>query len=89
MNEQIQRAAQACGCEEARQYLCEFLDSEMPEVDLARLRAHIETCKQCLDALESEQSLRVVLRRSCAEVAPASLRMRVLAELTVLRRSQP
>ena len=88
MNEEIARAAQACGCAEARQYLCEFLDSEMPATDLDRLRAHIEACEQCLDAVESEQSLRVVLRRSCAEVAPASLRMRVLSELTVLRRSR-
>ncbi|HLS24737.1 MAG TPA: mycothiol system anti-sigma-R factor [Beutenbergiaceae bacterium] len=88
MNEELRRAAELCDCTEALEYLCEYLDAEMPEGDLARLRAHIEGCEQCLEALASEKSLRVVLRRSCAEVAPESLRLRVISQLTTLRRSQ-
>lgn len=74
-----------CECAEALANLCEFLDSEMPEGDLSRVRAHMAHCDDCMDALSSERSLRLVLRRSCAEVAPASLRFRVLSQLTILR----
>lgn len=88
MNSEIRRAAQMCNCAEALEHLCEYLDSEMDETELDRLRNHIETCATCLEAMASEQSLRVVLRRSCAEVAPASLRLRVLSQITVLRRAE-
>ncbi|MGC0274167.1 mycothiol system anti-sigma-R factor [Pseudactinotalea sp. Z1739] len=85
MNSEIRRAAQLCNCAEALEHLSEYLDSEMDERELERLRTHIEDCAQCLEALASEQSLRVVLRRSCAEVAPPSLRLRVLSQITVQR----
>ncbi len=88
MNEELRRAAEVCDCTEALEYLCEYLDAEMPDGQLERLRAHIESCEQCLEALASERSLRVVLRRSCAEVAPESLRLRVMSQLTVLRQSR-
>lgn len=85
MSEETGYNSSECECAEALERLCEFLDAEMPESDLSRVRAHIENCDECLDALSSERSLRVVLRRSCTEVAPASLRFRVLSQITVLR----
>ena len=85
MSEEMGAAIGACQCEEALEHLYEFLDSELPERDLARLRAHIDECVTCLDAMGRERDLRVMLKRSCAETAPAALRMRVLTQLTVLR----
>lgn len=85
MNEGIHRAAQTDDCQEALEYLCEYLDSELAQADLDRLRAHIESCRRCREAMATEESLRVVLRRSCTEVAPASLRLRVLTQITNLR----
>ncbi|MBK5249176.1 MAG: mycothiol system anti-sigma-R factor [Actinomycetales bacterium] len=87
MSEEMRAAIGACQCEEALEHLYEYLDSEMPERDLDRLRVHIEECLTCLDAVGREQELRVVLKRSCTETAPAALRMRVLTQLTVLRAS--
>lgn len=77
-----------CQCEEALEHLYEYLDAEMSAVQLDRLRAHIDECTTCLDEVSRERELRVVLKRSCAEVAPDALRMRVRTQLTILRQSR-
>ncbi|MBZ2196345.1 mycothiol system anti-sigma-R factor [Occultella gossypii] len=74
-----------CRCEEALEHLYEYVDSELPDLDLVRLRAHIDECVTCLQAVSAETELRVVLKRSCAEVAPDALRMRVMTQLSLLR----
>lgn len=79
---------EGCRCEEALEHLYEYLDAEMSEMQLDRLRAHIEECAACLDEVSRERELRIVLKRSCAEVAPDALRMRVRTQLTILRQSR-
>jgi len=74
-----------CQCEEALDKLEEYLDSEIGELDGNRLRAHLQECTSCLGEAELEQRLRAVLRRSCSEVAPETLRIRVRTEITVIR----
>ncbi|WP_147917925.1 mycothiol system anti-sigma-R factor [Ruania zhangjianzhongii] len=79
---------EGCRCEEALEHLYEYLDAEMSEIELGRLRAHIDECNTCLDEVSRERELRIVLKRSCAEVAPDALRMRVRTQLTILRQSR-
>src|SRR5699024_2200365 len=86
MTEEIR--PEGCRCEEALEHLYEYLDAEMSDVQLSRLRAHIEECTTCLDEVSRERELRIVLKRSCAEVAPDTLRMRVRTQLTLLRQSR-
>ena len=86
MTEEIR--PEGCRCEEALEHLYEYLDAEMSEVQLDRLRAHIEECTTCLDEVSRERELRIVLKRSCAEVAPDALRMRVRTQLTLLRQTR-
>ncbi len=74
-----------CRCEEMREHLYEFLDSEMSGSDLARLRRHIEECPTCREATDVETHIRMLLRRSCREVAPSTLRLRVITQIGVLR----
>lgn len=81
-----QGQVEACRCEELLERLYEYLDSEIPETDCARLRAHVEECGTCLEATTVETNLRQILRRSCAEVAPEELRVRVITQIEVLRR---
>ncbi|WP_159619585.1 mycothiol system anti-sigma-R factor [Ruania rhizosphaerae] len=78
----------ACHCEEALEHLYEYIDREMSHGDLERLKAHIAECETCLDAVSREQEVRVILRKSCVEVAPDELRMRVRTQLTLLRQSR-
>jgi anti-sigma factor (TIGR02949 family) len=74
-----------CTCEELLDNLMEFLDSELDEDQCARLRAHADSCPTCHEAADAEQHIRTLLRRSCSEVAPSTLRVRVASQLTVLR----
>ena len=74
-----------CQCEEALDKLEEYLDSEIGELDANRLRMHLAECNSCLGEAELEQRLRAVLRRSCGETAPETLRVRVRTEITVMR----
>lgn len=88
MSENASAEVGACQCEEALEHLFEFVDAELPEGDLCRLSAHIESCATCQAAVGREKELRVLLKRSCTEVAPDSLRVRVMTQLTVLRASK-
>ncbi|HLV05363.1 mycothiol system anti-sigma-R factor [uncultured Georgenia sp.] len=74
-----------CRCEELREHLFEFLDSEMNESDLGRLRRHLAECPTCREATDVETRIRTLLRRSCREVAPSTLRLRVITQIGVLR----
>lgn len=77
--------SEQCQCEEALMHLAEYLDSELDQIELDRLRDHIDECAACLEAIGREREIRVILKRSCAEVAPDTLRMRVRTQLTLLR----
>jgi anti-sigma factor (TIGR02949 family) len=78
-------SAAPCGCEEALARLFEYLDAELPEPDCLRLAAHLAICEHCLDAAGAEEHVRSLIRRSCVEPAPEALRVRVVAQLSVLR----
>lgn len=77
--------ATPCSCDELLEHLFEFLDSELDDDQQARFRRHAEECRTCTEATDAEQHIRALVRRSCAEVAPSSLRLRVQSQLTVLR----
>lgn len=71
-------------CEEALAHLDEYIDCEMSEVDTVRLEVHINSCETCQGEIGLEQKLRDLIRRSCIEQAPASLRERVLQQITIV-----
>ncbi|MEE6282700.1 mycothiol system anti-sigma-R factor [Georgenia sunbinii] len=74
-----------CNCEELLEQLYEFVDSEISEAQCARLREHVRLCPTCREATDAETHLRLLLRRSCAETAPTGLRLRVVAQISMLR----
>lgn len=71
-----------CTCAEVRDHLFELLDREMADHEIGRLRSHADTCPDCTEAAEAEQHMREIIRRSCAEPAPDSLRAKVVTDLT-------
>ncbi|AZN29926.1 mycothiol system anti-sigma-R factor [Flaviflexus salsibiostraticola] len=71
-----------CTCAEVRDHLFELLDREMEDAEMGRLRAHADSCPDCTEAAEAERHMRQIIRRSCQEPAPASLRVRVVTHLT-------
>lgn len=74
-----------CRCEDLLEQLYEFLDAEISDAECARLRDHVRECPTCREATDAETHLRVLLRRSCVEVAPSGLRLRVVAQISMLR----
>jgi len=69
-------------CEHARMHLYEYLDSEMTPDDEQRMRAHVAHCSPCLAELSVEDLVKQLVRRSCSERAPDTLRVRIRAQLT-------
>jgi anti-sigma factor (TIGR02949 family) len=66
----------------------EFLDNELDEASGDDIRAHLAACEPCLHRFDVEQAVRTLVRRCCTgEVAPASLRTRIVSQLTVIRRT--
>jgi anti-sigma factor (TIGR02949 family) len=73
-------------CEHALVHLNEYLDSEMTPEDERRMRAHVAHCSPCLAELSVEELVKQLVRRSCAERAPDTLRVRIREQLTILAR---
>lgn len=71
-------------CEHALSHLYEYLDSEMTPEDEQRMRAHVAHCSPCLAELSVEELVKQLVKRSCAERAPAALRLRIHEQLTVI-----
>ena len=69
-------------CDHVVEHLWEYLDSEMTEDDAARMRAHLAHCSPCLAELSLDELVRQLLRRSCADRAPATLRARLYAQFS-------
>ncbi|MFT0847471.1 mycothiol system anti-sigma-R factor [Actinomycetaceae bacterium L2_0104] len=74
-----------CSCEELSGHLFEFLDAQMPQEQAARLRRHMETCPHCNRLMEAETHVREMLKRSCCESAPSTLRIKITQQIAVYR----
>ena len=72
-------------CAEVISHVEDYLRSDMTVADAADLRANVAEVAPELGALEIEEIMRVVLRRSCCETAPESLRMRISTQIAVWR----
>lgn len=72
-------------CADMFERLSRWLDLELDSDECDELRAHVEQCSTCSELHQAEQHMRALIRRSCSEKAPDSLRSRVLLEITVLR----
>ncbi|WP_460749194.1 mycothiol system anti-sigma-R factor [Myceligenerans cantabricum] len=71
-------------CEHALQHLYEFLDSEMTPEDEQTMRAHVAHCSPCLAELSVEDLVKQLVKRSCAERAPDTLRLRIHEQIRLV-----
>ena len=63
--------------------------AELEDGEHERLARHVSACPDCFHATEAEEHIRALIRRSCEEHAPASLRVRVMTQIQVLRLGGP
>jgi mycothiol system anti-sigma-R factor len=69
-------------CELPRAMIDGYLDGELDAIRAAEFERHLEECSDCVSALESQESLRLSLRRAqLYEKAPPQLRQKVLAAI--------
>lgn len=65
-------------CREALERLYLLLDHETDDATCEEIRAHLDSCADCLDAFDLEVLVKSLVSRSCQERAPEPLRQRVL-----------
>jgi mycothiol system anti-sigma-R factor len=73
------------GCEEALERLHQFIDRELEEHELEAMRDHLDGCDNCAHEHEIRVKFKSMIREACLEVAPPSLRERVVGRLAELR----
>ncbi|QCU78446.1 mycothiol system anti-sigma-R factor [Citricoccus sp. SGAir0253] len=73
-------------CEDARiQRLYEYLDGALTHRDLEEVRSHLEECPDCAHEYDLECIIRSVVRRSCSEKAPETLKVSIMTRISQLR----
>jgi mycothiol system anti-sigma-R factor len=72
-------------CADYLEQIVFFIDNELGEADCEALRKHLETCRPCLEKYDLQRTMKAVVARSCAEVAPRELRDRVMLRLQQVR----
>ncbi|MFC5369752.1 mycothiol system anti-sigma-R factor [Arcanobacterium bovis] len=66
-----------CSCGDVVDSLFELLDHEIPQERAEVLYTHGEECVNCSEQIAAEMRIREIVRRSCSEVAPSELRVRI------------
>jgi mycothiol system anti-sigma-R factor len=67
----------------------DFLDRELRPSEVARVRAHLETCAACAGEYAFEEGVLITLREKLRRVAvPAKLRDRIALRLAAARASR-
>lgn len=70
-------------CQEALNHLYEFLDGEITPDSHDQISHHLHECGPCLQEYDVERIVKSIVARSCAEVAPAQLKTRLMAQLGI------
>ena len=67
-------------CRDAEARLDQFVDRELSAEEILEVQEHLDSCPPCLQKFHYEANLRRLVRRVCSELAPSSLRARILDE---------
>lgn len=65
--------------------LYEYLDGALSVEDLKDVREHLEHCEDCTQEYDLECIIRSVVKRSCQEVAPDTLKSRIMSRISEIR----
>ncbi len=68
-------------CSEVLSRVFFFLDNELEQADCAQIEHHLEECGPCLARYDLERTVKTLVRRSCSEQAPETLRQRVMVSI--------
>lgn len=75
-------ARSSCGCSSDQlERIHAYLDGALTVEDLQQLADHIDSCPDCTREHDLEQVIRTVVRRSCTETAPETLRSSIMTRI--------
>ena len=81
--------AQQGGCTESRmENIYRYLDGALEPSDVAEVRTHIEDCIECQSEHDLEIIIRDVVKRSCDEKAPITLKEKIMLRITQVRAAE-
>jgi mycothiol system anti-sigma-R factor len=73
-------------CSEVLERVYVYLDGEAQDLDVDRIRQHLDECAPCLRQYGLEQAVKALVARSCGcEHVPEGLREKVLKRLHEIR----
>lgn len=76
-------------CADARiERLYDYLDGALSHKDLVEIKNHLEDCPECAEEHDLECLIRSVVKRSCTEVAPATLKASILARISQVKAAE-
>ena len=74
------------GCSETRMdSIYRYLDGALETADLKEVKAHIQNCPECQSEHDLELIIRDVVKRSCEEKAPQSLKTKIMQRIEQLK----
>lgn len=73
-------------CSEVLIRVYEYLDGELDESVVSKIRQHLEECRHCLSEYDVDVALKELVRRSCGgDCAPNDLREKILVQISEVR----
>ena len=72
-------------CSDVLERMFFFIDNELPTADFASIKRHLDDCAPCLQKYDLELAVKSLVRRSCVERAPDTLRDRVLLRIRTVQ----
>ncbi|GAA3692406.1 hypothetical protein GCM10022377_00930 [Zhihengliuella alba] len=73
-------------CDDTRiERLYEYLDGALSKEDLNDVKRHLEHCSECAQEYDLECIIRSVVRRSCTDTAPQTLKSRIMLRISEIR----
>ena len=72
-------------CSEVLDRVYEYLDGELDRQRVHVIKEHLDECGPCLAEYGLEDAVKAIVKRSCAEPAPAHLRTKVMLRIEEAR----
>lgn len=63
----------------------QYVDGALSHQDIDEVKAHLDACPECAKDYDLECIIRTVVRRSCVERAPETLKVTILERISEIR----
>lgn len=73
-------------CDDTRiDRLYEYLNGALSMKDIKDVKAHLKDCAECAEQYDLECIIQSVVRRSCRDMAPETLKTKIISRISEIR----